>query len=199
LNSRFRNRPGLELLQFSLPLNDSTTFHVIAEPISNSTVESRSPPIYEEGMDDEEYARRLQEYYDDEEQLVEGPQPPIELTQFLGNIVRSMRESNYENLLNLGEQLGSVSKGMSNEDIEKLDSYVLTEKLEQVSCPICQDDFIINETKITKLVCGHIYCTECIKPWLEINKTCPVCREEQPTTSKEDVFTDQELNEDGVD
>jgi E3 ubiquitin-protein ligase RNF115/126 len=28
--------------------------------------------------------------------------------------------------------------------------------------------------------CGHIYHPECLKPWLETNHTCPVCRFELP-------------------
>lgn len=42
-------------------------------------------------------------------------------------------------------------------------------------CPVTQDEF--KEDDIVKeLQCGHIFCSYAIDPWLQQNRTCPVCK-----------------------
>lgn len=43
-----------------------------------------------------------------------------------------------------------------------------------VECPICYNNMIKAEVKITR--CGHIFCTGCIVRALTNKNTCPVCR-----------------------
>eukprot|EP01064_Diplonema_japonicum_P016668 TRINITY_DN24680_c0_g1_i1.p1 TRINITY_DN24680_c0_g1~~TRINITY_DN24680_c0_g1_i1.p1 ORF type:complete len:347 (+),score=57.76 TRINITY_DN24680_c0_g1_i1:36-1076(+) len=45
------------------------------------------------------------------------------------------------------------------------------------SCCICKDEFALNQ-KAVQLPCGHVYCKDCIKEWLDSHRTCPMCREE---------------------
>eukprot|EP01059_Diplonema_ambulator_P016034 TRINITY_DN27301_c0_g1_i1.p1 TRINITY_DN27301_c0_g1~~TRINITY_DN27301_c0_g1_i1.p1 ORF type:complete len:321 (+),score=15.22 TRINITY_DN27301_c0_g1_i1:2-964(+) len=45
------------------------------------------------------------------------------------------------------------------------------------SCCICKEDYVVDQ-KAVQLPCGHIYCKDCIKEWLEVHRTCPMCREE---------------------
>ena len=84
-------------------------------------------------------------------------------------------EMTYEELLALGEQIGSVSKGLSLEEIGKL-------KSERVTCShVCSICLVPIESGsiASKLEpCGHIYDLECIQTWLEQNKTCPLCLQE---------------------
>ncbi len=35
-----------------------------------------------------------------------------------------------------------------------------------------------NKSKLSKGKCGHIFHTECIKPWLLNNTRCPICSEQ---------------------
>ncbi|KEI42092.1 uncharacterized protein L969DRAFT_83957 [Mixia osmundae IAM 14324] len=58
------------------------------------------------------------------------------------------------------------------------------------SCPICQDDFQIDEMAI-KLPkpCNHVFHQDCLTPWLKTSGTCPVCRYElvpQPSHARPD-------------
>ncbi|KAI3928366.1 hypothetical protein MKW98_023967 [Papaver atlanticum] len=46
---------------------------------------------------------------------------------------------------------------------------------ENDTCIICQAEYKKLE-KIGILDCGHEYHVECVKQWLLINKTCPICR-----------------------
>lgn len=69
--------------------------------------------------------------------------------------------------------------------VENLPSLVLTkEDVEQnnsvVVCAVCKDEFAVRE-KVTRLPCCHLYHGDCIRPWLSIRNTCPVCRHELPT------------------
>lgn len=41
-------------------------------------------------------------------------------------------------------------------------------------CPICYE----HTDSSARLVCGHLFCENCISNWLEINLSCPLCRVE---------------------
>ena len=45
-------------------------------------------------------------------------------------------------------------------------------------CTICMEEFIRNRDKNLRLLtCNHLYCSECISPWLlHYKHTCPICR-----------------------
>lgn len=48
------------------------------------------------------------------------------------------------------------------------------------TCAICMDEYD-EESKITKMHCGHSYHTECINEWLTKSAVCPYCK--QPITT----------------
>ncbi|KAK6134658.1 hypothetical protein DH2020_031583 [Rehmannia glutinosa] len=96
----------------------------------------------------------------------------------------------YEELLALGEQIGSVATGLSEEFIQnnlKIRTYTSTPariNLEYATCPdqqkinfcvVCQTDYE-HEENIGTLDCGHEYHRDCIKKWLVVKNTCPVCK-----------------------
>ena len=58
--------------------------------------------------------------------------------------------------------------------IELLHDYELKEK-ENDSCAICVSDFEIGEM-VTMIPCSHLFHSECIKKWLMINLSCPICK-----------------------
>lgn len=43
------------------------------------------------------------------------------------------------------------------------------------SCSICLENFVQN-AKVNKTVCNHIYHEKCIDNWLDKHETCPNCR-----------------------
>ncbi|KAI3712090.1 hypothetical protein L1987_70639 [Smallanthus sonchifolius] len=94
----------------------------------------------------------------------------------------------YEELLALGEQIGSVGSGLSNDFIlEHLKTRVFASSVssesedassadeELNSCVICQTNYDDQE-HIGVLDCGHEYHVECVKKWLTVKNTCPVCK-----------------------
>lgn len=40
------------------------------------------------------------------------------------------------------------------------------------TCPICLDA----KVSFKKTICGHSFCVDCIREWLDVNKSCPLCR-----------------------
>ncbi|EPS72594.1 hypothetical protein M569_02164, partial [Genlisea aurea] len=94
-------------------------------------------------------------------------------------------ELSYEELLALGDVVGTESRGLS---ADTLASLPFTEFKSQGtaaegscdSCVICRLDYEDGDT-LTVLSCKHLYHPECIKSWLKINKVCPVCSAEVST------------------
>ncbi|XP_020213463.1 E3 ubiquitin ligase BIG BROTHER-related [Cajanus cajan] len=90
-------------------------------------------------------------------------------------------ELSYEELLALGEVVGTESRGLSSDTIACLPSVNYKTGSDQHgsndSCVICRMDYEDGES-LTVLSCKHLYHPECINNWLKINKVCPVCSTE---------------------
>lgn len=122
----------------------------------------------------------------------------LEIPDFyeVGNYIdhhRDMRldieDMSYEELLALGERIGDVKTGLSDEHIRsnlKTRTYLsaasginLEEEpcmdLETDVCIICQCDYE-NRDKIGTLDCGHEYHAGCLKKWLLVKNVCPICK-----------------------
>ncbi|XVF47408.1 hypothetical protein PTKIN_Ptkin03bG0106800 [Pterospermum kingtungense] len=86
----------------------------------------------------------------------------------------------YEELLELGETVGTQSRGLSQELISLLPvskykcSLFSRKKSRNDRCVICQMEYKRGERRIT-LPCKHVYHAGCGTRWLSINKACPIC------------------------
>ncbi|KAI3706382.1 hypothetical protein L6452_24079 [Arctium lappa] len=89
----------------------------------------------------------------------------------------------YEELLELGEVVGSQNRGLSKEAISLLSvskfkcGFFWRKKSKKERCVICQMEYKRGERQIT-LPCKHIYHAGCGSQWLSINKACPICYKE---------------------
>ncbi|KAF0935669.1 hypothetical protein E2562_035116 [Oryza meyeriana var. granulata] len=90
----------------------------------------------------------------------------------------------YEELLALGERIGSVSTALSEEQFEKclrrsIYRPVATEAKERViddiKCSICQEEYMEGE-EVGRLRCEHQYHVSCIHQWLRQKNWCPICK-----------------------
>ncbi|XP_047981510.1 E3 ubiquitin ligase BIG BROTHER-related-like [Salvia hispanica] len=95
-------------------------------------------------------------------------------------------ELSYEELIALGEVVGTESRGLSADTIASLASvnYKSQDTQEGISdsCVICRLDYEDGDA-LTVLSCKHLYHPECINNWLQINKVCPVCSTEVSNSS----------------
>ncbi|CAI8593186.1 unnamed protein product [Vicia faba] len=131
----------------------------------------------------------------------------VALIDEVGNLIdhhRDMRldieDMSYEDLLALGERIGSVNTGLSEETIaKKLKTKVYSTKstainLEEVasddqetdSCIICQEEFK-NQERIGILRCEHEYHVDCLTKWLLVKNVCPICKSEALATGRKDA------------
>ncbi|XVE66366.1 hypothetical protein DITRI_Ditri08aG0074900 [Diplodiscus trichospermus] len=96
-------------------------------------------------------------------------------------------ELSYEELLALGEVVGTESRGLSADSIASLPSVMYKAGSSQSgsndSCVICRVDYEDGDS-LTVLSCKHSYHPECINNWLKINKACPVCSAEVSTSGQ---------------
>ncbi|CAL0329170.1 unnamed protein product [Lupinus luteus] len=89
----------------------------------------------------------------------------------------------YEELLELGEAVGTQSRGLTQEQISLLPvskykcGFFFRKKSQDERCVICQMKYKRGEKRIS-LPCKHIYHTSCGNKWLSINKACPICYRE---------------------
>ena len=86
----------------------------------------------------------------------------------------------YEQLLELEEKVGSVSKGLNKAQIKKIPRFIYNKNIHRNidnKCVVCQYDFK-NGDNVTKLTCGHVFHTDCVDTWLSKNKVCPMCHKE---------------------
>lgn len=100
---------------------------------------------------------------------------------------RDIDDMSYEELLELEERIGNVSKGVPPAQLESCMTRVQAPAPDE-TCPICQEELhaaappraaASSAKACVKLVnCPHIFHKPCIKQWLANNKTCPVCKQE---------------------
>lgn len=89
----------------------------------------------------------------------------------------------YEELLDLGEAVGTQSRGLSQDLINLLPTSkykfknLFSAKKARERCVVCQMRYKRGDRQI-KLPCKHVYHSECITKWLSISKICPICNTE---------------------
>ena len=113
------------------------------------------------------------------------------------------RRANMEHLQTIRNMLNSLSifEGNGNENGPTAQEYI--QKLTQTNfidfmeasgrmanahhkCAICTEVFEKDE-KVSKLGCEHVFHSECLIPWLEIQNTCPNCRFMLPKEKEKDL------------
>merc|ERR1711907_779891 len=52
---------------------------------------------------------------------------------------------------------------------------------ESGNCAVCREQFE-EGLQTMRLPCGHLFCRDCVLPWLQQAHTCPTCRHELPGT-----------------
>eukprot|EP00850_Spirogloea_muscicola_P008328 SM000044S15975 [mRNA] locus=s44:359370:361962:- [translate_table: standard] len=89
-----------------------------------------------------------------------------------------------QELLALGDRIGSVSTGVAPESIPGIVTRLRVELPAEpqphhsdvdVKCTVCQEEYSEGE-EVAQIACGHVYHALCIEQWLVIKNACPVCK-----------------------
>ncbi len=90
---------------------------------------------------------------------------------------QTQQQPSYEDNMRLMEMMGGrVAVGVK--DINAVSSIIkLGDDDVDASCAICLENFCENAKAIRRLSrCQHMFCHGCIVKWLNISKTCPMCK-----------------------
>ena len=85
---------------------------------------------------------------------------------------------NYAKLLYFEETLLDLEDheaGAEKEEIDALPEVTLNEPIQEYECPICMEDMVAGAV-VRTLPCFHRLHKDCIDKWLEVKKTCPICK-----------------------
>ncbi|KAL5232000.1 hypothetical protein ABZP36_030776 [Zizania latifolia] len=89
-------------------------------------------------------------------------------------------DMSYEDLLSLGERIGTVSTGLSDDALSKclkrilyLPSTSTNHEDGDIKCIICQEEYLSAE-EVEEMACKHYYHIACIQQWLRQKNWCPI-------------------------
>ena len=128
-----------------------------------------------------------------------GPSRTRDVLNIINMMFNNGNNGNNETILNQSMNDESPDNPVSESFVKNLDESEVTEEMIQkdVECSICLESFKTND-KCIKLPCleypHYFHCgdeTKClgIKPWLQKQNTCPVCRTEFPKEETDDERT----------
>ncbi|KAG2309936.1 hypothetical protein Bca52824_021493 [Brassica carinata] len=92
----------------------------------------------------------------------------------------------YEELLALGDKMGTVSTALSEEALSRsLQKSIYQETDEtgskslneddDIKCSICQEEYVDGD-EVGTMPCEHMYHVSCVQHWLRMKNWCPICK-----------------------
>ncbi|KAF8085813.1 hypothetical protein N665_0646s0015 [Sinapis alba] len=92
----------------------------------------------------------------------------------------------YEELLALGDKMGTVSTALSEEALSRsLQKSIYQETDESgsnslnedddIKCSICQEEYFDGD-EVGTMPCEHMYHVSCVQQWLRMKNWCPICK-----------------------
>eukprot|EP01023_Acetabularia_acetabulum_P047452 TRINITY_DN4999_c0_g1_i1.p1 TRINITY_DN4999_c0_g1~~TRINITY_DN4999_c0_g1_i1.p1 ORF type:complete len:257 (-),score=29.57 TRINITY_DN4999_c0_g1_i1:208-918(-) len=173
------------------------------------------PPLAH-NLSDKELAVQLQIQEDQERErelvMLMREQQQQQQQQYNSELLQMQESVNpdnmtYEELTALGEVIGTVNKGLSQQQLNQLscgraglgefrgvgvkicsdknnnNNKNQSDNNSSEECTVCRMEYESRQ-ELIKLPCGHYYHSQCIRRWLESNKICPVCQKEVSVQQK---------------
>ena len=100
-------------------------------------------------------------------------------------------------LSTLDSMLNDPSKkhsGVTDEFFDSLDRVTKKQLKQEDTCAICTSTFLDDDYPLVVKLnrCHHKFDLDCIKPWLTVNSTCPLCRADVLAKKTIEVESDDE-------
>jgi hypothetical protein len=142
--------------------------------------------LLDQGMEENEVNIKLKNFYDSfnsniDLQVFENINVPNNI--LLNYVINNNVTENFINyLVNnsmlINNNMEDVLVTLNQKDLNKLNKYILTKKLDNNKCMICFDCIDIDQ-EVIELTCHHIYHSNCIIEYLtKYNYKCPYCKKE---------------------
>jgi len=142
------------------------------------------------GINEDEANIKLKEFYDSfndfNVDLEVFKNINVQNNELLNYIIENNVTENFINYLvnnsilieNDNLDMEDIVVSLNQNDLSKLNKYILNNKLENNKCMICIDCIDINQ-EVIELSCNHIYHSNCIIEYLtKYNYKCPCCKKE---------------------
>lgn len=106
----------------------------------------------------------------------------IPVSFLMGGRLESLLSNLQGAMMHLYDHTAEGPKGLTPEQFERIPVTKWKEELKVINnsyemCPICYVDYEEGHV-LKKLDCNHGYHKDCLKIWLEKNKSCPTCKQE---------------------
>ncbi|XP_018331595.1 E3 ubiquitin-protein ligase RNF126-like [Agrilus planipennis] len=77
----------------------------------------------------------------------------------------------------LDQMEGSGTPPLPKELLDAIPTVKITDEhlISKPICSVCWEEFVLDEN-VRQLACSHLFHDQCIKPWLDLHSTCPLCR-----------------------
>ncbi|KAI9651470.1 MAG: hypothetical protein M1831_000973 [Alyxoria varia] len=111
----------------------------------------------------------------------EGVIPGAEAEQPHGRIQNPLLESLIEQLMQGADDPPRRPEGMPDSYFDELERVPKLALRKNDSCPICSNPFLDDKYPlVVRLPChkDHLFDLDCIRPWLKLNTTCPMDRQD---------------------
>jgi len=137
----------------------------------------RRNAIFFKREEEENENEKETESYDNNIAYIEEYARPQNLRNYQETLDINPDTMTYEQLLELEERMGNVSKGLNKKDLDKI-PLIKFNSIEEnnglIKCTVCQFEFNIGDD-LRKLRCSHVYHKNCVDEWLLNEKKCPIC------------------------
>ncbi|KAG8056853.1 hypothetical protein GUJ93_ZPchr0002g25502 [Zizania palustris] len=107
------------------------------------------------------------------------------IMNFLNTMVvdRDLETALEESLQNI--MVNPKAPPASKEVVASLPVVTVTEEIiarmgSETQCAVCRENLVVDD-KMQELPCKHLFHPPCLKPWLDENNSCPICRQELRT------------------
>jgi hypothetical protein len=112
----------------------------------------------------------------------------LRLGRGIGNLADYGIGQSFDDILNMSfeQQTSSGPPPASKKELERLKIIKISREhvASNMECTVCKEKFKRNE-ECDLLPCQHFFHQDCIRPWLHLHNTCPICRFELLTDDSE--------------
>mmetsp|Transcript_65832 Transcript_65832/g.157320 ORF Transcript_65832/g.157320 Transcript_65832/m.157320 type:complete len:517 (+) Transcript_65832:169-1719(+) len=116
---------------------------------------------------------------------MEGPSSDEDIIHAMGHAIRAILEQRMQQQVQEERQLHPPACELVRDALPRV---VVTKEdlLDSTNskCSVCLEDYQAG-SHATRMLCGHLFCTTCIRDWLRTANSCPVCRYELRTDNQE--------------